>query len=140
MKLFIAALLVMLAVPCYATIITPPVLIDGNGNVCPQYWNGSAWVVDTGVINSNPATATGFDTSAGGSGQDTIDLGAVYNWIYVTANDSCYVSLSYGVNVGNGDFVPAGGTMVYNYQARYLYVCSESAMSYPKCIRVRGLK
>lgn len=94
------------------------------------------------VMVTNTYTATAFDTSAGGVTQDTIDLGDSYNRLIVTADTDCVVSLTYGANAANGDYVPAGGKIEYPFQARYLWVVTRSGITatFPVAIRVRGIR
>lgn len=141
MKFIIALVMVLVALPCYAAIVTPPLPIDGNGNVVPSVWDGSTWVTIGDTFYSPIATVTAFDSSAGGS-IDTIDLGAVYNWLYVTADTDAVVSFSYSADAAGGDYLASGGTLVYNIKARYLWVRTRSglAAAYPVAIRVRGMR
>lgn len=118
--------------------ITATVTTDSKNSI----YNGTQWVNDSGVRTIAPYTANGFDTSAGGTVTDTIDLGAVYSVIIVTCDDSCVVSLS-GSLTGNaflsyGDYVDR--VLVLPYATRYVYVASSAAYVYPKAIRVRGLR
>jgi len=155
MKLVFSLLLTLVAVPAWA-VFTPPVPVDGNGNVVPSVWDpvGQTWLPDSGAssavltvsgalpITDTPYTDYGFDTSAGGPVTDTIDLGAVYSVVIVTCNDSCVVMLD-GTKTGaaalaHGDFVDR--MYVLPYATRYLYVVSEAPYVYPKAIRVRGLR
>lgn len=68
MKLYYAlAILMVMALPAAATVVTPPALIDGNGNVVPQYYNGSTWVLDTGVITAVGSITATVTTDTHGS-------------------------------------------------------------------------
>lgn len=73
MKLFIVFLMVLMAIPCAAAIVTPPCLLDGNANLVPQYFNGTEWVLDTGTVNT-VGTITATVTTAPSTWSDSVTI------------------------------------------------------------------
>lgn len=93
MTKYILIALLLCAVPCAAGIITPPLNIDGNGNVPQQYWNGTEWKTCTGTVsitNSDGDTLTvyirGYNTA-----------GAPVNALFNQASSDVNPSTRYGL-------------------------------------------
>lgn len=99
----------------HAAIVTPPALIDGNGNVPAQVWTGSAWLLDSGVVrvDSIAAAVTLASDSYRVSGRvsvDTLPLTAVRGSVII---DTGYSSLRdvFGRQI-EFDRTPAGSVVM----------------------------
>ncbi|HNW94318.1 MAG TPA: hypothetical protein PKM88_15545 [bacterium] len=146
-------LLLLACIPAFAE-FAPTAATDGRGNVVPQIWNGTDWVIDTGARNINwpavqaasviggctvPAyTVTGTCTSSGGLTAVLCDLGETYDLIYITCEDSAVVGFSDSTNWQNGIYVDR--CMIVPMHTRYVWVCSQDAYVLPRCIRIHGVR
>lgn len=83
-------------------------------------------------------TITGSCTTAGGLTAVLCDLGDTYDLIYVTCEDSAVIGLTGATNIGNGERIDR--VMLYPFRTRYIWVCTEVAYVYPRCVRVRGMR
>lgn len=103
---------------------------------------------DTNVVLMNQDTnvfvvypkITSTDTIVPTGSSQVMDLGDSSIWIYVTTDTDIYIDLTQPTNVGKGELLKEGSTMVYRFYSRYLYVSTKSGLdaAYPTCVRIRG--
>lgn len=154
MKLYLALLLTLLALPCYAAAtIYPPIPVDGNGNPAATLVDAAGNVItDSGVRTisgvvltaDTPYTATNlaFDTAIAAATWDTFTLDRAYDLIYVSSDTDIIVALTYAeAAAGYGDVQYAGMTCPYPFRTQYVYIRTYTGLACTgRKISVRGMR